>query len=100
MDAKVLDALREVLDPELGVSIVDIGLVYRAEQEGGAVWVELTMTSAACPLGDLMVRHAEAALRKRFPEAKDVRVELVSQPPWTADRMTSELRHKLGWSPM
>ncbi len=97
MDARVVEALRGVLDPELGVSVVDLGLVYRADLEENVVRVDLTMTSPACPLGDLLVRNAEAALREQFPEAKDVRIEIVWEPAWTPDRMSSELRRQLGW---
>lgn len=94
----VLDALGGVLDPEIGIDVVSLGLIYGVEIEGDAVRVALAMTSAACPLGQHMVEQAEAAIRARVPEAREVRVALVLEPPWTPERMTPEARRRLGWA--
>jgi metal-sulfur cluster biosynthetic enzyme len=94
----VLDALGDVLDPEIGIDVVSLGLVYGVEIEGDLVRVALTMTSAACPLGPHLVEQAEAAIRARVPEAAAVRVDLVLDPPWTPERMTPEARRQLGWT--
>ncbi|HQN10965.1 MAG TPA: metal-sulfur cluster assembly factor [Quisquiliibacterium sp.] len=97
MDERVLDALREVIDPETGLDIVSMGLVYGAEVDGDGVRVRLTMTSAACPMGDEIVEEAEAVLARVFHDRASVDVELVWDPPWTPERMTDEARAFFGW---
>ncbi len=93
----VRDALREVVDPEVGVNVVDLGLVYDVVVEGGAIAVDLAMTSAACPLGQQLVAEAEAAIQRHLPEAEGVEVRLVHDPPWTPERMSEAAREALGW---
>lgn len=94
-DPDILAALKEVHDPELGVNIVDLGLVYRAERVGDGVVVDMTMTTPTCPIGEMMVAQAEAALRRRFPAARAIRVHLLWDPPWSPDLMTEEGRRLL-----
>lgn len=91
-------ALASVVDPELGVNIVDLGLVYRADWTPDGIDVAITMTTPTCPLGEMMVSEAEEVLRRRFPDAKRVTVELVWDPPWSAERMNDEARRQLGWT--
>ena len=91
----VLQTLRSVIDPELGINIVDLGLVYRAERKDEAIEVDLTMSTPSCPLAEMLVEEAREALRARFPEAA-IQVELVWDPPWTPDRMTEDARDQLG----
>ncbi len=89
-------ALREVIDPELGISIVDLGLVYSIATRSGALQVSLTMTTAACPLADQVVDDA----RSRLSEIEGVRavdVRLVWEPKWTPARMTDSAKATLGW---
>jgi metal-sulfur cluster biosynthetic enzyme len=64
-DAQVWDALREVRDPEVGISIVDLGLVYEVTVDAGSVYVALTMTTPACPLSGYIAEVAEDAIRRR-----------------------------------
>ncbi len=95
---KVRDALRTVIDPEMGIDVVELGLVYAIAVTGdNAVVVRLTMTSPACPLGEFLRESAECAIRTRAPEASAVTVELTFEPPWTSDRMSAEARRQLGW---
>ncbi|MEZ5786458.1 MAG: metal-sulfur cluster assembly factor [Xanthobacteraceae bacterium] len=89
-DANILRALREVHDPELGINIVDLGLVYRAERTREGIVVEMTMTTPTCPIGEMMVMQAETALRRHFPDVEVIRVHLVWDPPWSLDMMTDE----------
>jgi len=96
-DDDVWDALRTVNDPEVGMNVVDLGLVYRVEIDGADVRVQLTMTSPACPLGDVIVDNAQAAIRAAAPGAGKVDIELVWDPPWTPDRMSDAARAKFGW---
>ena len=91
-DDQVLDALKGVYDPELGISIVDLGLVFRARQMPQRIEVALIPTSPSCPLGELLVEEAREALHARFPEVAAIEVELVSEPPWSPDRMSAEAR--------
>ena len=93
----LLDALRTVDDPEAGMNIVELGLVYGVEATPPAATVRMTMTSAACPLGDYLTGAVRDALRARFPELEQVNVELVWEPPWTPERMSEEARNFFGW---
>lgn len=96
LPAPIEAALREVIDPELGLDVVSLGLVYGAEVEGPAVRVRLTMTTPACPLGEQIVADAEARLGE-VPGISDVQVSLVWEPPWSPDRMSAEAKEALGW---
>jgi metal-sulfur cluster biosynthetic enzyme len=91
------EALRRVIDPEVGVNIVDLGLVYAIETTERGVRVQLTMTSPACPLGEGIVAEAESALRACVPRETPVEVILVWDPPWTPERMSDAARSILGW---
>jgi metal-sulfur cluster biosynthetic enzyme len=86
-------ALAHVIDPEVGIDIVELGLVYAIEIADAAVSVQMTMTSPACPLGDYLIEQAEAAIRDYCP---DVSVELVWEPPWSPERMGSAAKDRLG----
>ena len=92
------EALKTVEDPEAGMSIVDLGLVYAIHCEPGRVRVEMTMTSPACPVASYLVDEAVAAIRAMAPEGTDVLVELVWEPPWTPERMSPHAQSRFGWS--
>ena len=94
----VTAALRTVCDPEAGMSVLDLGLVYRISIDGGKVGVEMTMTSPACPASDYIVDEAAAAIRAVAPEGTDVEVHLVWEPPWTPERMSAEAQERFGWT--
>ena len=93
---EILDVLRDVIDPEIGINIADLGLVYSAEEKDGEIIVTMTMTTAACPMGNMLRDQARDAIKKRFPEAKSVNVELVWTPPWNPDMMSEAAKRKLG----
>ena len=95
MDNALLEALQGVNDPELGINIVDLGLVYRAVRTPAGIDVALTMTAPSCPLGEMLVEEARGALRREFPDAATIQVELVWDPPWTPDRMSEGARQLL-----
>jgi radical SAM protein len=82
----VVTALRTVLDPELGLSIVELGLVYRVETEGGRVDITMTLTTPGCPIHDVMPDWVREAVL-RVPGVTDARVSLTFDPPWTPDLM-------------
>jgi len=95
--AAAVGALREVIDPEVGLNVVDLGLVYGVEVDGAAVHVRLTMTTPACPLGEHITRDAEERLRG-LEGVGEVTVELVWEPAWSPDRMSPEGKAHLGWN--
>jgi metal-sulfur cluster biosynthetic enzyme len=95
-DADILQALRAVNDPELGINIVDLGLVYRAERRPEGIAVAMTLSTPTCPLSELLLEEARAALAARFPDARAIDVELVWDPPWSPDRMSAAARRQLG----
>lgn len=96
LDPDVLDALTHVVDPEVGIGIVDLGLVYRATRSPEGVEVDMTLTTQACPMGEMLLYEARAALRKQFPGAADIAVRLVHAPAWTPDLITERGRALLG----
>ena len=96
MNDDILAALKTVIDPELGINIVDLGLVYHAARTANGIDIELTMTTPACPLGEMMTEEIKLVLRDRFPDLPDVRVEIVWDPPWSPDLMSEESRRQLG----
>jgi len=91
-EATVKELLKEVVDPELGVNIVDLGLLYGVTIEGDDVTLDLTLTTAACPLTDQLEWGAQTALAD---VAKSVTVNWVWIPPWTLDMITDEGREQL-----
>lgn len=91
----VRTALREVTDPELGINIVDLGLVYGIRVDRPTVHVTMTMTSPACPLRDYIQTLVEEAVSTHVPGAERVVVEIVSDPPWSEEMMTDEARRQL-----
>lgn len=96
-DDRVRDVLRQVVDPEAGLNIVDLGLIYGIDIGVQGVTVQMTMTSAACPMTDLIVEQAEAALEQGLPPGTPVRLDLVWDPPWTPERMSEVARSHFGW---
>jgi metal-sulfur cluster biosynthetic enzyme len=94
-DPDVLQALRGVNDPEIGMSIVELGLVYRAGRTHEGVDVALTLSTPSCPLSEMLIEEARDALQTRFPDVPAIRVELVWDPPWTPDRMSEAARQLL-----
>ncbi len=92
----VLEHLRSIIDPELGISIVDLGLVYSVLVQEGTVTVRMTLTSPACPLGAVIQGQVHQALTK-LPWVKEPKVELVWSPRWDPRTMASEdARMELG----
>jgi len=97
-DDAVREALRQVEDPEAGMNIVDLGLIYGIEVSAGRVDVEMTMTTAACPMADMIVDQARDAIAAIVPEGTAIDVRLVWDPPWTPDKMTGIAKEHFGWT--
>jgi metal-sulfur cluster biosynthetic enzyme len=96
-DEEVLAALRTVFDPEIGINIVDLGLVYRAVRKPDGIEVQLTLSTPSCPMSEMLVEEAREGLQRSFADVPSIKVELVWDPPWTPDRMSEAARRQLGW---
>jgi metal-sulfur cluster biosynthetic enzyme len=93
---QILEALKNVHDPELGINIVDLGLVYGVEVQGDTVHVTYTLTTMGCPIGPLI----EAEMRQfvsGVPGIENVDAEMVLRPPWTPEMMSEEAKAALGF---
>ena len=96
-EERVRAALLQVDDPEVGMNIVDLGLVYRVDVAPDRVRVELTMTTPACPMGEIITDNARRAVAAVSPQDLAVEVVLVWDPPWTPDMMSEAARQTFGW---
>lgn len=92
----IWNKLKEVPDPELGISVVDLGLIYGVEIDNNVVTVNMTLTTIGCPLFSLISEPIKEKV-KSLPEVKDVIVSLSFDPPWTPERMSEEAKIHLGF---
>lgn len=90
-------ALYEIYDPEVAMSIVDVGLVYEVTADAGRADIRMTMTSAACPVSDQIIDDIEFQLEQVIPAGWKVAVELCWDPPWTPAMMSERGRRLMGW---
>jgi metal-sulfur cluster biosynthetic enzyme len=93
---EVMEVLRQVEDPELGMDIVDLGLVYEAQVEDSKAKVTYSLTSMGCPAGPLIAQDIDSAVRQ-VEGISDVELELTFDPPWTPDRMSDDAKFILGF---
>ncbi len=93
-EAAMRRALTAVLDPEIGINIVDLGLVYGVEVTDGVAHVTMTLTTMGCPLTELLHQQCTLVLA-RLPNIDDVRVEFTFSPPWSTDMMSDQAREEL-----
>lgn len=97
LDTKeILEALKQVYDPEIPVDIVNLGLVYEVRVDGARVDVKMTTTAPGCPVGDFIAAEAEGRIR-RVEGVEEVHVAVVNDPPWKMEMMSEEGRRMLGW---
>jgi len=92
----VREALRQVMDPEIGINIVDLGLIYGLAVSAGRIAVTMTLTTPTCPMGDLLLDEVEAALGRLAPGV-EIDLEVVWEPPWSAEKMSDAARQQFGW---
>jgi metal-sulfur cluster biosynthetic enzyme len=92
----VIEALRSVEDPELGMDIVELGLLYDVEVNGPRVKATYSLTSMGCPAGPLIQQNIEEVLQA-LPEVEDVETELTWDPPWTPEKMSDDAKFILGF---
>ncbi len=90
------EALKQVEDPEIGLNIVDLGLIYDVEVEGSTVNVKMTLTSPGCPVGPQMLNSSKMVLQD-LEEVEEANIELVWEPFWSPDRINPEYRAILGF---
>ena len=91
----VLEALKDVYDPEIPVNVVDLGLVYDCKVEEGDVQIKMTLTFAGCGMGPYIAQQAEWRLAE-VDGVEDIEVEMVYEPPWTPDMISEEGKAELG----
>ncbi len=96
-EAAIRQILRRVIDPEVGMNIVDLGLVYRIECGLQGVLVEMTMTSPACPLGEMITDEVREVLTGALPAACATDIRLVWEPPWQQSMMSEAGKRHFGW---
>ena len=90
-------ALHRVVDPEVAMTIVDVGLIYGVTATDDRLHVVLTMTSPACPVTDLIIEEVVTELEGIVPSMMRIQVELVWDPPWSTDRMSVRAKEFMGW---
>ena len=95
--ATVWRALESIPDPEFGINIVDLGLIYSVECDTGDVKVVMTLTTPTCPSGSWIHAGTHAAL-SQMPGVKTVKVDLVFEPPWNTEMLSAQARQQLGWN--
>jgi metal-sulfur cluster biosynthetic enzyme len=91
-------ALSRVEDPEAGMNIVDLGLVYAIDVGHDAIRVDITMTSAACPMADAIVDEVRGTIAAMVSPGTPIDVRIVWDPPWTPDRMSGMAKEHFGWT--
>lgn len=96
-EEEVRTVLRSVIDPEIGMNIVDLGLVYGVEISDYQLHVDLTMTTPACPMGEMILDDVHEVLSSLEPSDVEIDISLVWDPPWSPDRMSEYARKHLGW---
>lgn len=94
---QVLGALGNVWDPELGLDVVSLGLVYDVRVDGDEVEIDMTLTTPGCPVSEQLPAEAEAAVRAAVPDA-EVRLQVVWDPPWTPERLSPAALERLGFA--
>lgn len=96
MRERAVEALKEVLDPDIGVNIVDLGLVERLTVDEAGIDLQLIMTSPACPQSDYLAAESRRALERQFAGVA-LSVRTLATPLWTPERMSEAARRQLGW---
>lgn len=96
LESTIREKLKLVLDPELGVSILDLGLIYAiVTDKSGVCAITMTLTTIGCPLFAQIQKEVEDRVME-IPEINEVKIELTFDPPWTIDKMTEEAKIQLG----
>lgn len=97
-EEEILQSLRGVNDPEVGVNLVDLGLIYSARIHDANVRIVMTMTTPACPMHSYLTEEVREAILSQHAEIEDVSVELVWDPAWSPRMISEKGKRQLGWS--
>lgn len=92
---EAMNVLKECYDPEIGISIVDLGLIYDVKVKGNDIYVKMTLTTPGCPLHSFITEDVKQKLKK-LKGVEKVDVELVWDPPWTPERMSKQAKKQFG----
>jgi metal-sulfur cluster biosynthetic enzyme len=98
LEQSVRNALLQVFDPEIGENIVDLGLVYGIEITENIARVTLTMTTPACPMGEMLLDDIHSSLTRQLPDNMEFDIHLVWEPPWNPSMISAEAKQRLGWA--
>ncbi|MCK6404653.1 MAG: metal-sulfur cluster assembly factor [Rhodocyclaceae bacterium] len=96
---QIRGVLRRVVDPEVGMNILDLGLIYRIDHEATPVLIEMTMTSPACPMSEMILDDIQHEWAVAFPDEPAPDVRLVWEPPWDPSKMSAQGKQHFGWTP-
>lgn len=96
IEAEAWDRLHDLYDPEIGINLVDLGLIYAITSDHGKVYVAMTLTTPGCPMSDSMPPAVQRVM-ETIPGVEEVKVDLVWDPPWNPERITDEGKRELGW---
>lgn len=97
IEIEVYDALKSVIDPEIGINIIDLGLVYKIEYNGeNGIYIEMTFSTPGCPMGDAITENIYSVLGEKFP-GKKAEVKIVWEPAWSTNFVTPAGRQALGF---
>ena len=95
---EIAEVIKEVVDPEVGIDIVDLGLIYGIElKDEKSLHITMTMTTMGCPLHQFIQDEVSHKLKDKFSELEDISVELIWSPLWNAEMMSASAREFLGW---
>lgn len=93
---QIREVLREVIDPEVGINIVDLGLIYKIDSTPEQITIEMTMTSPACPMGPYIQDDVEHTLQELAGDSTRIKVDVVWDPPWSPEQMSDWAKAHLG----
>lgn len=96
-EEEVRNVLRNVIDPEVGLNIVDLGLIYGVGISDNRLHIDLTMTTQACPMSEMILDNARQMLAALLPADAEIELNLVWEPPWNPGKMGEYARHYFGW---
>lgn len=92
----VIKKLKEVLDPEIGISLVDLGLIYDVKLNKNKIYITMTLTTVGCPLYSLIEQDIKNKIKELGFKEKDIEIKLVFDPPWSMDKLSKKAKKLLG----
>ncbi len=96
-EKQIVESLKQIYDPEIPMNIVDLGLIYGFDWSGDDVTLKMTLTAPGCPVAGILAEEIQGAIQ-RVPGVHAAKVEMIWDPPWTPDRMSSFAKHQFGYA--